>query len=567
MIDEYLLNHPSYKYAVDVMEGNVIAGNYIKKECKRFLDELNNEDSNYFFDVDLLKKIDGITKLINLADGIYAGASTYETLGGFQWYFIANVMCWKYKNNPEKRKYETSIMLIGRKNGKTFLTGLMFIIFMMIEPENSRFFSVSATKDLSSLIKEQMEMLLDKSPAVSKHFKWVRSEVRFLLKKSTMKPLAYSEDKLDGRKAAVWLADETAALPSRYPLDSMASSQLSQLNRTGIIISTAYHTTENPMTEEVDYAEKVLDGIIDDDKVFALIYKPDNPKEWHTDEAMYQANPILYSVPENYEILDDERKKSDDMPSKKSNYLTKHLNIFVDGDVNENYVNIDDMQKNKIDEFDWRGKEVYIGVDLAETIDNTAVSMVHYDPSTEKFYTKSWSFIPEDRANEKTRTERIDYFRMRDNGWCYFTGDRTIDQRFVEDFVLEIESRYGVVIKGIGYDRRNANSSKRRWEDEGNYECIEVRQHDSALGTPFKLMRDKILEGDFHYENNELLEINFKNAKQLVNTNMGIYVTKKKSTGKVDMVFSTVDAVYLWNRDIEEGFLHGAYEDRGIIIL
>lgn len=120
MIDEYLLNHPSYKYAVDVTEGNVIAGNYIKKECKRFLDELNNENSNYFFDVDLLKKIDGITKLINLADGIYAGTSSYETLGGFQWYFIANVMCWKYKSNPEKRKYETSIMLIGRKNGKVF---------------------------------------------------------------------------------------------------------------------------------------------------------------------------------------------------------------------------------------------------------------------------------------------------------------------------------------------------------------------------------------------------------------------------------------------------------------
>lgn len=120
MIDEYLLNHPSYKYAVDVTEGNVIAGNYIKKECERFLRELNNEDSNYFFDVELLKTIDGITKLINLADGIYAGANCYDTLGGFQWYFISNVMCWKYKDNPEKRKYETSIMLIGRKNGKVF---------------------------------------------------------------------------------------------------------------------------------------------------------------------------------------------------------------------------------------------------------------------------------------------------------------------------------------------------------------------------------------------------------------------------------------------------------------
>lgn len=365
----------------------------------------------------------------------------------------------------------------------------------------------------------------------------------------------------------MFVADEVGALKHRGPLDSMISSQMNMLNRAGILISTAYPSTNNPMTQEVDYAEKVLDGIIEDNSIFALLYKPDDVKDWLSDKTLYQANPLCYEVPENYDFLVKLRNTAIENPQAKSNYLTKHLNIFVDGDVNENYVNIDDMQKNKIDEFDWRGKEVYIGVDLAETIDNTAVSMVHYDPNTEKFYTKSWSFIPEDRANEKTRTERIDYFRMRDNGWCYFTGDRTIDQRFVEDFVLEIESRYGVVIKGIGYDRRNANSSKRRWEDEGNYECIEVRQHDSALGTPFKLMRDKILEGDFHYENNELLEINFKNAKQLVNTNMGIYVTKKKSTGKVDMVFSTVDAVYLWNRDIEEGFLHGAYEDRGIIIL
>ena len=108
----------------------------------------------------------------------------------------------------------------------------------------------SATKDLSSLIKEQMEMLLDKSPALSSHFKWLRSEVRFTAKKSAMKPLAYSLDKLDGRKAAVWLSDETGALPTRYPIDSMRSSQMNQLNKTGIIISTAYQNTDNPMTHQ-----------------------------------------------------------------------------------------------------------------------------------------------------------------------------------------------------------------------------------------------------------------------------------------------------------------------------
>lgn len=569
MIDEQIVNHPSYQYALSVVNEDVISGRYIKKECSKFLHELENDKSKYFFDVDMLETLDSLTKLINMADGMKEGVSAYEALGGFQWYFLVNVLCWKYKENPKRRKYEKSLLLIGRKNGKTFLTGLIFLIFMMIEPEYSKFFSVSATKDLSSLIKEQMEMLLDKSPALSNHFKWLRSEVRFTAKKSSMKPLAYSLDKLDGRKAAVWLSDETGALPSRYPIDSMRSSQMNQLNKTGIIISTAYQTTDNPMTEEVDYAEKVMDGIIQDDKTFALLYKPDNPKEWMSEEALYQANPILYDVPENYEMLDDERTMATEMPSKKSNFLTKHLNIFIDGDIEESFVTIDDLRQGKIaeEDFDWDGREVYLGIDLAETVDNTAVSMVYYDNDEDKFYTKCWSFIPQEKATEKSKRERINYFLMRDKGWAFLCGDRVISQRFVEDYVLGIEKKYNVIVKGIGYDRRNAISSVNRFIDEGDYECIEVRQNSSSLGPTFKMMRDYIIDGNFLYQENELLENNYKNARITYDTTMNIYVNKKKSAGKIDGVYATADAMYLWKQDIDNGLLTSSFEDRGLFIL
>lgn len=569
MIDEQIVNHPSYQYALSVVNEDVISGRYIKKECSKFLHELENDKSKYFFDVDMLETLDSLTKLINMADGMKEGVSAYEALGGFQWYFLANVLCWKYKENPKRRKYEKSLLLIGRKNGKTFLTGLIFLIFMMIEPEYSKFFSVSATKDLSSLIKEQMEMLLDKSPALSNHFKWLRSEVRFTAKKSSMKPLAYSLDKLDGRKAAVWLSDETGALPSRYPIDSMRSSQMNQLNKTGIIISTAYQTTDNPMTEEVDYAEKVMDGIIQDDKTFALLYKPDNPKEWMSEEALYQANPILYDVPENYEMLDDERTMATEMPSKKSNFLTKHLNIFIDGDIEESFVTIDDLRQGKIaeEDFDWDGREVYLGIDLAETVDNTAVSMVYYDNDKDKFYTKCWSFIPQEKATEKSKRERINYFLMRDKGWAFLCGDRVISQRFVEDYVLGIEKKYNVIVKGIGYDRRNAISSVNRFIDEGDYECIEVRQNSSSLGPTFKMMRDYIIDGNFLYQENEILENNYKNARITYDTTMNIYVNKKKSAGKIDGVYATADAMYLWKQDIDDGLLASSFEDRGLFIL
>jgi len=69
---------------------------------------------------------------------------------------------------------------------------------------------------------------------------------------------------MDGRKANVYVADEVGALRDRYPIDAMSSSQMGMTNRLGILISTAYPTLINPMTEEVDYCEKVLDGIIED---------------------------------------------------------------------------------------------------------------------------------------------------------------------------------------------------------------------------------------------------------------------------------------------------------------
>ncbi|WWT40522.1 hypothetical protein [Staphylococcus phage PT94] len=566
MIDEYILNHPSYQYAIAVTQGDVIAGKYIKKECRRFLDELENEDSKYFLDVETMEMIDGLTQLINMADGHLANTPVKDALGGFQWYFIINSLCWKHKNNPEKRKYEKNVLLIARKSGKSMITALLFILLLLIEPRNSEFYSVAPDRELSSIVKKEIAKLIEASPHISEHFKIIKSEVTCLLNNSKMVALAFSENRLDGRKANVFVSDEVGAMKSRYPIDAMESSQMNMLNRTGVLISTAYQSTDNPMTQEVEYAEKVLDGIIEDESLFALLYKPDDSKEWMTDKALYEANPLCYDVPENYDYLVKKRSQALEMPSAKSNFLTKHLNIFVDGNIAEAFVNVDDLRQGLVNEFDWHGREVYLGLDLAETIDNTAVSMVAYEPSEEKFYVKSWSFIPEDNATEKSKRERIDYFRMKDKGWAFFCGDRVINQRTVEDFVLSIEDKYGVKVKGLGYDRRNAISSVNRFVEEGNIECIEVRQHTSALGPTFKLMRDKIIDGDFHYEPNDLLENNFKNARTIYNNNMDIYVNKKKSAGKIDMVYSTADALYLWKQDIDEGLV-STYEDRGLFIL
>ena len=78
---------------------------------------------------------------------------------------------------------------------------------------------------------------------------------------------------------------------------------------------------------------------------------------------------------------------------------------------------------------------------------------------------------------------------------------------------------------------------------------MEIRQHSSVLHPPTKFLKEKILSKEFSYEKNKLLEINFQNARCAFDTNKNLYVNKKKSKGKVDMVVSLINGIYLLQQD------------------
>lgn len=556
--------HKAYKYAIDVVNNKVVAGKYVKKSCSKFLEDINNEDCKYFIKESELELITNLTKLINMATGLKVGISAHEALAGFQWFFLVNALCWYHKDNPTKRRYEKSVLLIARKSGKSFLVALIFIILLIIEPEFAEFYSVAPDRELSSIVKKEVEQTISASPYLEKYFKVLRSEIQCNLKKSKYVPLANSENRMDGRKANVWVADEVGALRNRYPIDAMQSSQMSMVNRTGILISTAYESLNNPMTQEVEYSQKVLDNIIEDDTLFALLYMPDNPKDWLSDKSLLEANPLAIDLEANLEYLKKQRQLAVEMPDARKNFLTKHMNIFVDGDERETFVPTDDLKLCMIENYNWHGRDVMIGVDLSLTTDNTAVSMITYDRDLQEFVCQAWGFIPADNAAHKTKLEKVDYYMLKENGYCFFCGDKVISHKFVEDFVLQLQDTYGVNILQIGYDRYNCVSSANRWYEAG-YDVVEVKQHSLILHPATKLLKESILTQKFKYVKNRLLEINFSNVRTVYDTNLHMYINKKKSTGKIDLVAASLNAMALWNVEIENN--SSVYEDREIIVI
>ncbi len=558
------MNNKAYAYAKKSIHLKEVP-KYVKKQCREFINIADGKSDKYYLDEEKIKQIENVLKLLIMPKGLKAGKPLYDCTCDYQWLLYISILAIVHRDNPSKRKYETAILEIARKNFKTYTIATLFILLFLLEPKFSKFYSVAPDGSLSREVKTAIEETLKSSPLIYLHkeeprFKILRDYITFKLKESKYYPLNYSSSRMDGKLPNVFLADEVGALPNSYAIEAMRSGQLNILNKLGCIISTKYPTINNPFEDEVAYAKRVLDGLEEDETIFALLYEPDNPKNWTNDDLILkQSNPVALEIPEIWDDLLKKRARAIAIESARENFLTKHCNIIYQGST-ESYIDINDLQQCKVNHIEWSGRDVYLGVDLAMTNDNCAVAMVAEEDG--KILVDAIAFIPEGRIDEKSQFEKIDYRQFINAMKCIACGNKTVDYGVIEDFVFHIEEKYNVHIKALGYDRFNALSSAQKWEngDNGKYSginCIQIRQHSDTLHSPTKMIYEKIVNHQFEYEENKLLEINFANARVTYDTNMNKYVHKKKSNGKVDMVMAILNATYLLQQDIifEDGFI------------
>ena len=527
---------------------------YVRLQMQAFMKICDGKDKKYIVSEKKVRQLENILKILNMPKGLRAGESLYQCTTGYQWLFYTAILCTVYRDNGSKRRYETGVLEICRKNFKTYTIATIFIILFLTEPQFSKFYSVAPDGSLSREIREAIAETIRSSPLVYEHksgkrFKILRDYIMFKPTQTQYIPLSYSTSRMDGKLPNAFIADEVGALPIAYPIEAMRSGQLNILNKLGFIISTKYPTIDNPFETEVAYAKKVLDGLEKDETIFSLLYEPDNVKGWETDDLiLQQANPVALESKEIWEDLLKKRAKAIAIEGNRENFVTKHCNIIYQGAGTETFIDVKDVQECKVAKIDWTGRVVYVGLDLSESNDNTSVGIVAVDDDN-RILADSYAFIPEDRIEEKTASEKVNYRELIAKGKVIACGDRVIDYGAVESFILSLEEKMGVQIQAVGYDRWNALSTAQKLESAG-LNMVEIRQHSSVLHPPTKLLREKILSKEFMYEPNAMLEINFQNARCVYDNNKNLYVNKKKSKGKIDMVVGLINATYLLQQDV-----------------
>ena len=113
---------------------------YVKKQCKEFIKIADGKNDKYYLNEDKVKQIENILKLLIMPKGLKAGKSLYECTCGYQWLFYISILCIVHRDNHNKRKYETAILEIARKNFKTYTVADRCSSWFLLEPRFSKFY-------------------------------------------------------------------------------------------------------------------------------------------------------------------------------------------------------------------------------------------------------------------------------------------------------------------------------------------------------------------------------------------------------------------------------------------
>lgn len=530
-----ILKIKAYDYVDDITSRKIPSNKYIYKQCKEFIEDYNvrqhKEDFKYYFDEKMCIKINNLLKLFNYATGFLAGKQVLENIADFQAFLLINIFCWRFKNNKNKSRYRDIVFYISRKCGKTWITGIIFILFMLLEQEYSEFYSGCLNKDLASELRKTMVQTIECSPLLNKHFKiskmWT-GKIECKLTHSFFQPRVAEANKNNSIRANCYNVDEFGAFVTKDLYNAFRSGQRNIINPISFITTTAYAESDSVMNDELDYAKKVIDKTIENDRYFALLYYAEKEHLWD-DIGLYQACPLI--IEENYKEIREVREKAKIIESEQGEYLTKSMNVMLESNEENKYISMEYWKKCVVDDINFEGKEVVIGVDLSVTTDLTAVGIMFRDG--DNIYCTSHGFLPS--ISTCNRREKIDYKRMRDKGYCDIHEGMTVNYSKVEEYIRSIEEKYKCTVKAIVSDPMNAKEMMERLSED--YEVILLKQTYTNLSPATKEFRKMVYDGHVFYGRNELLDWNMSNAITTVGKSDDEMLAKEnKNKERIDMV-------------------------------
>lgn len=478
---------------------------------------------------------------------------------------IRRLFGWKNRKTG-LRKYKTLYLEVPRKNSKTTIVAGLGIFLTAYDKEpGAEVVAAAADREQAGEIFGASVSMVKGETRLDADFAPYKSVLWHPRTNSTFKRISADAHTKHGKNLHGILFDELHAQPNAELYDVLHTSTGSRLQSLEILITTAGSDREGICWEMHERAEKVNQGIFDDETFLGYIFGAD-PKENPFDPTTwFKANPNL-GASKTYDYMVRESKRAKDTPRYLNTFLRLDLNIWTDAVGKWLSVRKWDKGKQSINWELLRDRRCYGGLDMSSTQDITAFALI-FPPEKEgeKTIVRPFFWCPEETIKQKTQQENIHYEQWVKSGVLEVTRGSRIDHELIRKRINEEGRRYG--LKEIAYDRFQAEQLGNQLDEDG-FEVFPVAQSFGTMNECSKEFERLIAEEQIEHDGNPLMRWMIANCIVEENAREEIRPTKRKSKGKIDGVIAAVLAVDRSMRHDEvKPSVYESKEEDGVFVL
>ncbi len=549
--DEYPHVAAGNRYAEQVVSGEIPACKWVILACKRHLGDLEASKRHNFpfrFDAKAAEKWCKFLELLPHTKGEWARRGENLKLEPWQCFKTICLFGWLRKQDG-LRRFRKALILEPRKNAKsTWAAGVGLGMLTIDNEHGAEVYSGATTEKQAWEVFKPARLMAIKRPALLNHYGITvnAKNIHRLGDGSKFEPLI--GDPGDGASPSCAIVDEYHEHDTDRMVDTMETGMGAREQPLLLIITTAGDNLAGPCFSMLQDAEKVLEGLVENDELFALIFTVDKGDDWSSDIALRKANPN-YDVSVSGEFLRARQRDAKINPRKVGVFKTKHLNMWVQA--RNAYFDIEKWREADNPELkleDFKGKPCRIGLDLASVVDIAAMELTfEHEGGFARF---GRYYLPE-ATIELPGNEH--YRGWREAGWITQTDGDMIDYVTIRDDILGMVDA-GYLIDEIAFDPHQAHMMMAELRDEG-IPVIEVRPLVLNFSPAMKQMDGLIRSKMIAHNGDPVFSWMLSNVVAKPDAKDNVYPRKDREQNKIDGPVAHMMALARWmNNQTSESF-------------
>ncbi|WP_439444450.1 terminase TerL endonuclease subunit [Xanthomonas translucens pv. translucens] len=574
-------------YAEAVLAGEIVAGPHVRNACRRHLLDLEQGGARgLYFDLEAaeyaFRFFEGV---LRLSEGQFDGKQ-FE-LDPSQAFIVGSLFGWKQADGA--RRFRRAYIEQGKGNGKSPLAGGLGLLGMTADGEaGAQIYSAAAKKDQAGILFADAVKMVKQSPALKKRIAFAGGEGREFnmahhASGSFFRPVSRDTGRTgSGPRPYFVLVDEVHELPDRKIIEMLERGFKFRREPLLFMITNSGSDRNSVCWEEHEHAIKVAAGHTEaandstfvgdviDDRTFSYVCaldKDDDPLE--DPRCWAKANPLL-GVTITEEYLADVVAQAKQIPGSLNGILRLHFCVWTDAETAWMTRSTLEPALHDFDPKEHHGEKVYLGLDLSQNRDITALGAVVKTGTVElevmvdgkaqivqrptfDAWIEAWT--PGDTVKARELRDKLPYAVWIRDGHLHAPKGQTISYRHVAQTLAEYSRDYDVEL--VAYDRYAFKTFEKDVEDIGlSLTFAEHPQGGLKKGKPLeeggegmwmpgsvRMLEDALLEGRIRIRRNPVLVSAMMSAVAEEDKWGNHWLSKARSVNKIDAAVALAMAI------------------------